>query len=135
MVSKVKARIAAVALAVAAVAAPLAAGAGRAGTIDPKALPLGDGHVSTSPRAGWVDACQTSFPNRGGARAIGPWIDEAAGTWNYTTKLHVSGTVSWPQASYRQTVSGSRRVLRFNDLPTSHASGVFPIAASDPAVA
>ena len=54
------------------------------------AIPLGDGYVSTSPKVGYVDACQTSFRG-GGAEHAGPWIDETAKTWDITTKIAVSG--------------------------------------------
>jgi hypothetical protein len=116
-----------------------AAGAGSyattptsAGVIDPKAIPLGDGYVSTSPKLGYVDSCITSFGGIGGAQVAGPWIDGAAKTWDDTTKVAVSGTVSWPNASYRVTVVGSTRVITFNDLP-NHPTGVFPVASDDPA--
>src|SRR4051812_15138120 len=64
----------------------LATAAVAAAAVNPKALPLGDGHVSSSPRVGYVDSCQTSFGGRGGAQAAGPWIDSAAGTWDRTAK-------------------------------------------------
>lgn len=100
--------------------------------VSPKALPLGDGKVSTSARVGYVDSCVTQF-NGGGAREEGPWIDAGAGTWDSTTKLHVEGAHAWPSASHSFTVSGSQRVLVTNGLPTGATTGTFPIAASDPA--
>jgi hypothetical protein len=48
--------------------------------VDPTALPPGDGNVSTSPKVGNVDSCQTRFGNTGGAQAVGPWIKTAAKT-------------------------------------------------------
>lgn len=123
----------------AAVAAGLATSAPRyattpdsSGAVDPKALPLGDGYVTTSPKVGYIDSCQTSFTG-GGAETAGPWIDTTAKTWNYTAKLTVSGAVSWPSASYTETTSGSTRTIVFNDLPTTHTTGTFPIASTDPA--
>lgn len=105
----------------------------QSGPINPAALPLGDGYRSTSPRVGYVDSCMTQFGGIGGARVDGPWIDVANHTWNYETKLHVSGAVHWPSAAYRVAVEHGRRVITFNDLPTDHVTGVFPIQASDPA--
>ncbi|MGH3002464.1 MAG: YHYH protein [Gaiellaceae bacterium] len=102
-----------------------------AGAVDPEAVPLGDGYVSTRPKLGYVDACQTSF--RGGAGHAGAWIDETAKTWNKKAKPAVSGAVSWPQAYYSVKVHGGKRVVRFDDLPIDHTTGVFPIAPSDPA--
>lgn len=103
--------------------------------VDPSALPLGDGYVTTSPKVGNVDACQNRFPNIGGAQAVGPWINTTAKTWNSTTKLAVQGTVSWPDASFSTTVSGGHRVVKTNDLPQGHTTGTFPVGASDPAAA
>jgi hypothetical protein len=107
----------------------------QAGTIDQKAVPLGDGYVATRPRVGYVDSCMTTFGGQGGAQAVGPWIDTAAKTWNRSAKIAVSGAVRWPHASYRETTGHGRRVLAFNDEPIGHTTGSFPIAASDPASA
>jgi hypothetical protein len=51
----------------------ISADAAVAARVDPTALPLGDGNVSTSPKVGNVDSCQNRFPNVGGAQAVGPW--------------------------------------------------------------
>jgi hypothetical protein len=107
----------------------------RAATVDPSALPLGDGNLSTTPKVGTVDSCMTTFGNIGGAQAVGPWINTTAKTWNSTTKIAVQGSVSWPNASYSLHVSGGRRVMTTNDLPQGHTTGTFPVAASDPAAA
>ncbi len=98
-----------------------------------KALPVGDGKVGTTARVGYVFSCQTSFPGGGGAAVAGPWIHGA--TWDSTAKIAVQGSVSWPQASYTVTLSGASRVIHTNDLPNGFTTGVFPIAASDPAAA
>jgi hypothetical protein len=103
-----------------------------AGAINLQAVPLGDGYVSTQPKVGYVDSCVTSFGGIGGALVDGPWIDTANKTWNETVKIAVNGAVNWPAASYKVTTSGGKRRIVFNDLP-NHATGVFPIAASDPA--
>ena len=123
-----------------AASAPTPAGATTAtvGTpqpVNPAAIPLGDGHVSTTPRVGYVDSCSTSFGGGGGAQAVGPWIDTAHSTWNSLTKATVAGAVTWPNASYSVTTAGDRRVIGSNDLPGGHSTGVYPVAGSDPAYA
>ncbi len=102
-----------------------------AASVSATALPLGDGHVGSTPRVGWVDSCTTSFPSSGGASVNGPWIHGT--TWDSTAKIAVQGTVKWPQASYSVTVSGGRRVVASNDLPVGFPTGSFPISPSDPA--
>ncbi|HSX23070.1 MAG TPA: YHYH protein, partial [Gaiellaceae bacterium] len=87
-----------------------------------------------SPKVGYVDSCQTSFnPNAGGAQAVGPWVNQAAKTWDSTLKIAINGSVSWPQASFTTKTSGTKRVLTFNDLPVDHTTGMFPVQTSDPA--
>jgi YHYH protein len=109
--------------------------ASSSSAINSAAIPLGDGHVSTSPRVGYVDSCQTHFPTVGGAEKAGPWINTAKKTWNANTKIHVRGSVRWPSASYKVTISGNRRIVKTNGLPINHTTGTFPIASSDPAYA
>lgn len=101
-------------------------------TVNPKALPLGDGHVSTTPKVGYVDSCMTTFNGRGALNA-GPWINTSNNTWNSQAKLAVEGSVSWPNARYSATINGSNRGLTTNDLPESELTGIFPIASTDPA--
>ena len=115
------------ALATVAVATPH----GRA-VVSPSAIPIGDGHVSSSPRKGYVDSCTTAFPPAMPA-ATPPWISAASHTWNEDAKVAVQGSVAWPQASYSVTVEGATRVVSTNDLPVDHTTGVFPISPSDPA--
>jgi hypothetical protein len=103
--------------------------------VNPRAVPLGDGYVSTTPKVGYVDSCVTHFGGIGGAQGDGPWIDTATKTWNYTTKLTVNGRIHWPTGSFSATITGGKRVLKFNDLPIDHTTGVFPISSSDPAYA
>ncbi|HWF52349.1 MAG TPA: YHYH protein [Solirubrobacteraceae bacterium] len=103
------------------------------GPVDPKAIPLGDGYVSTAPKVGFVDSCVTHFGGIGGARTAGPWIDAKTKTWSDVRKIHVSGAVTWPAAAYSVTVKGSKRIIAFNDLPREHPSGTFPIQTTDPA--
>jgi len=102
------------------------------GPINPKAIPLGDGYVSTTPKVGYVDSCITHFPSAGGAQKLGPWIDTTTHTWNSTTKLAVQGSVSWPNAAFTITLTSAQRIIKTNDLP-NHPTGVFPIATTDPA--
>jgi hypothetical protein len=101
--------------------------------VNPAAVPLGDGYVSLTPKVGYVNSCTATFGGIGGARTNGPWINTANKTWDSLRKVHVQGNVSWPAASYSDTVSGADRVLKFNGLPIDHTTGVFPIARSDPA--
>ncbi len=107
--------------------------AASAHAINATAIPLGDGHVSTSPKVGYVDSCQSFSPT--GPGHVGPWINTTKKTWNANAKIHVRGSVSWPSASYKVTVSGGRRVIKTNGLPINHTTGTFPIATSDPAYA
>jgi hypothetical protein len=105
------------------------------GYVNPAAVPLGDGHVSSTPRSGYVDSCVTDFSSVGGAQVDGPWIDTSTKTWDSLTKIAVQGAVSWPQAKFSVTVSGSNRIITGNDLPIDHTTGTFPISPSDPAYA
>ena len=101
---------------------------------DVHALPIGTSHVSTSSASiGGLFACNAGNPSGGGAFAVGPWVDEAAGTWDMTTKVSVQGDVGWPMAQYSESVQGDVRVIASNGLPTGTHTGVFPIAADDPA--
>jgi len=106
-----------------------------ASTAAAAALPLGDGHVSSTPARGSVDACPLpSLPGGGGpggAPGSAPWIHGAS--WDPSAKPAVEGSVHWPGASYSVSVAGSSRVIRTNSLPVGATTGVFPIATSDPA--
>jgi YHYH protein len=99
---------------------------------NPKAIPLGDGHVSTTPKRGYVDSCTTNFRS-GGAQHSGPWIQGK--TWNSVTKPAVQGSVDWPNASYKVRTANGKRIVTFNDLPVDYTTGIFPISSSDPAYA
>lgn len=98
--------------------------------VNPAAIPVGDGRVSTSPEVGYVDSCVTHFTGRS---VTGPWLNTAAGTWDSLTKPSSAGSVTWPNATYRVTVSGDTRVITTDDLPVDHPTGTFPIATTDPA--
>lgn len=99
-------------------------------------LPIGTSRVSLSTASvGYLYACDAGNPNGGGAHAAGPWLDEAAGTWDLSKKVSVQGDVSWPMASYAETRTGDTRVIVSNGLPVAEVTGVFPIASDDPAYA
>ncbi len=102
------------------------------GSVTLTAIPLGDGHTSTTtPAVGTVFACSAGDPNAGGSKVDGPWIH--GDTWNFTEKVVVQGSVAWPTASFTASVQGSNRVIVTNDLPVGFNTGTFPIAQSDPA--
>ncbi|MCA9332331.1 YHYH protein [Candidatus Saccharibacteria bacterium] len=101
-------------------------------TIDYTKLPLGDNKYSSSPKAGYVYSCQTSF-NGGGAFQQGPWIDTESGTWDLTRKISVDGDVDWPDAFWNSDSNGEYRSIASADLPHGHRTGTFPIASSDDA--
>jgi hypothetical protein len=72
-----------------------------------------------------------SFGPGGGAFRVGPWIQ--GDTWDPTRKLHVQGSVPWPEAEYRVEVTESSRIITTNGVPRQNTTGVFPVAADDPA--
>jgi hypothetical protein len=107
----------------------LSAAAIAVAAVDPSKLPLGDAKYRTSPKAGWVDSCQTNFTGGQGAQANGPWVGKTS--WDSTRKISVEGSVHW-DSTFSVKILGSRRVLSGNGLPSS-PTGVFPIGSSDPA--
>jgi hypothetical protein len=119
-------------VAVAALTPACAAVSAGSRATDPRRIPIGDGHVSSTPRVGYVDSCQTHFGNAPGAFRAGPWI-RSDGTWDSTAKVKVRGSVRWPAASFSSHVSGGRRVLRTRSLPVGQLTGTFPVSSSDPA--
>ncbi len=103
------------------------------GPLDCTKLPLGDLKYSTTgAKQGYIYLCTT--PRNGSpAGAPGPWLDTANGTWNYTQKIAVQGSVSYP-GTFSETVNGTQRTIVSNGEPVGpETAGVFPIAASDPA--
>ena len=114
----------------------LAAQTARVDVLDPRALPLGDGRISASPKSGFVFSCQQQFPsNAPGAQVDGPWIHGA--TWDLTQKIAVQGRVTWPTAQFRITMTEAgrvvSRVLSGNGLPVETPTGTFPVGRDDPA--
>jgi hypothetical protein len=77
-----------------------------------------------------VYSCQTRFMS-GGPSFPTPWI-RSDGTWDLTAKPKVSGAVSWANARFALRLGPATLRITGNDLP-SHATGAFPIAASDSA--
>ena len=101
---------------------------------DTTKLPIGTSKVSLSgPEAGGLYACDAGNSTGGGAHAAGPWLDEAAGTWDLSKKISVQGEISWPMASYSEVVEGDTRKIDSNGLPVGEITGTFPIASNDPA--
>jgi hypothetical protein len=101
-------------------------------------LPVGDNkYSSASAQKGTVYVCSGYATNlgkdSGGAGSRGPWFTNNNTQYDINKKAHVAGSVSW-QSSFTNTVNGATRSIVTNDLPT-HVTGVFPIAASDPAYA
>ena len=93
-------------------------------------LPVGDGHVSTEAKRGYVVACRADF-RTGGARHVGDWFHGT--TWNPLEKPHVRGKVLWPDAQFSINADAERLDLHSNGLPVETPTGEFPIASNDPA--
>ena len=108
----------------------VAPGLAGADAVDLHKLPLGDGHLSDAPKAGYVWACRVD-PNGGGAQRDGPWINKADGTYDFTRKAVVQGKVVW-RPDFKMSVQGDKRVFVTNDLP-DHPTGEFPVQPTDPA--
>jgi YHYH protein len=115
--------------------AGIAASASKQDVLDIHHLPLGDGHISTTPERGAVMACRMGPGRRGSARHAGPWIHGAS--WDLTEKPQVKGKLAWPQAQFsiRETAEGRvvSRLIEGNGLPVRTPTGDFPIARDDPA--
>jgi hypothetical protein len=96
-------------------------------------LPVGDNKYTTDKaEKGKIYVCHANFvaASQAGAQTRGPWfVDEAH--WDINKKSAIQGSVQWQQ-SITVTIDGQLRVVRTNDLP-DHPTGVFPVAASDPA--
>lgn len=92
---------------------------------------LGDDRYTTSSaKKGYVYLCNEHKDNPG-SMVNGPWIHGAS--WTPSEKIAIQGSVSWPNASFSNTVSGSTRSIVGNGLPVGHTTGSFPVSASDPA--
>lgn len=94
-------------------------------------LPLGDyKYVTDAPKKGYIYLCNVHKDNPG-SMVNGSWMH--GDTWNYLQKISISGSVSWPNATFANTISGSLRVLEGNGLPVGYTTGIFPVQSSDPA--
>jgi len=94
-------------------------------------IPLGDGKVSDTARAGYVFSCQSRFnPNLGGAHLAGDWIK--GDYWYPDLKPTVDGAVSWNGGGADISLSGNTRRITGRGLP-EHTTGVYPISRSDDA--
>lgn len=99
-------------------------------TIDPTRLPVGDGKLTTTmPQVGYLYVC--SIPSSPNPPGKSPWI-RADGTWDSTAKVVVQGAVSWPEHRFQYQSVNAFLSIRGNGLP-DHPTGIFPIAATDPA--
>ena len=98
------------------------------GSVDLTRLPLGTSKFASTPTRGAVMACRTATPRNDGV--VLPWVHGS--TFDLTTKVAVAGKVSWNTPAFANQAQGATRVLSGNDLPP-HTTGVFPVAASDPA--
>jgi YHYH protein len=102
----------------------------RVEVLDPRALPLGDGKVSSGPRRGYVYSCVSQFRG-GGAQHAGDWI--RGSVWDSTGKIHVQGEVRWPAATFVTTIERGERRVSGNGLPLAETTGIFPVRRNDPA--
>ena len=74
-------------------------------TVSTTSLPLGDGKYEAHPQVGSIFSCQRSFMG-GGAMVDGPWIHKDTGTFDFTAKVVVQGSVPWPSHSLAITIEG-----------------------------
>jgi YHYH protein len=107
-----------------------AASAVAANPLDQTKLPIGDGKVASSAKVGYVFSCQTNFPPAGGAFKDGPWI-KSDGTFDFTAKAIVDGSVSWT-SSQTITLKDATNTVTGNGLP-KHTTGTYPVSSSDDA--
>ena len=85
-------------------------------SMDLTRLPMGDGKLSSSPKAGWIWPCRVNGNHIGGAHQQGPWIEDDRSTYDLTAKAVVKGTVAWPQ-QYQMKIQGKKRVFTTNEPP------------------
>lgn len=98
---------------------------------NPTKIPLGDNkYTTTSAKKGYIYLCNARKDGFG-AQAAGPWIRN--GYWYPSEKINISGDVNWPNATFKNLISGITRTLSGNGLPTTHNTGTFPIARDEEA--
>jgi hypothetical protein len=100
-------------------------------TVDLTRLPIGDGKISSEPKAGYLWSCQQNYPVNAPGGRIGDWYNAQTGTFDLTKKPVVDGANTW-QYSLTVAIEGNMRVLRSNGMP-NHPTGNYPIAATDDA--
>lgn len=99
---------------------------------NPNQIPLGDNKYTTDmAKKGYIYLCNARKGDDGGAFNPGSWIRD--GYWYPNEKVHIDGEVSWKNATFKNLVSGLKRILSGNGLPTSHTTGTFPVSRSDDA--
>jgi hypothetical protein len=92
----------------------------------PKTLPLGDSkYVTNTPKVGYIYLCNARTGDDGGAQGTPTWITGT--TWTPGDKPQVDGSVSWKNATFKNIISGVKRLITGNDLPLNHTTGTFPI--------
>lgn len=101
-------------------------------SIDRRALPLGNSHISSEPRVGAIYSCNSRFNGQGAFR-VGDWIREAEAVFDLTSKREVDGANLWDDASILIYEDSGQRYIKSNGLPTNHGTGNFPIHFSDDA--
>lgn len=95
-------------------------------TEDLTKLPVGDGHISTTPQKGYVMSCQQKFDARkAGADHSGAWLGTTS--WNLSSKTIVNGDVSWSSATISISLKDQSRIIMGNGLPVKLTTGLFPI--------
>lgn len=95
-------------------------------------LPVGDSKfVTDAPKAGYVYSCRAQTGG-GGAFTRGPWFINDNTEYDLNKKVKVEGSVRWDGNLQMSTAEG-KRVIRTNDVPDDHPTGVFPVSPSDPA--
>lgn len=92
----------------------------------PTSLPLGDGkYVTKTPKVGYIYLCNAHTGEDGGAQGTPTWITGTS--WDPSGKPEVEGKVSWPNATFKNVISGIKRLITGNDLPLNHTTGTYPI--------
>jgi hypothetical protein len=97
---------------------------------DCSALRLGDDYLTTSsPAKGYLYSCSGANPNAPGATESKiTWIDFAAKTWNFFTKLWLpAGAFDPVIGTYSETTAGDSRSISVNNLPVDGMIGDWPM--------
>jgi len=97
-------------------------------------LPVGDSkYVTDTGKKGNIYVCHANFVPAGqaGAQTRGPWFTNNNTQYDLNKKSHIAGSIDWTQ-KFSVVIQNGKRIITTNDLP-NHPTGVFPVAASDPA--